>query len=177
MFPTVIPDRRVYPIIDQRQDARAVPQERPSPRHRVEHGIQPQPRRRIRRHPRESLPESPRPAEGQREQVRRSGPVTQVVGEPARRQRGLGTGKSGERGVFEFEVGDTLVQTCEGVQRGGVESRREEAGNRHGLVEGAAAAAAAAAAPPLLAKVGCRGYVAAVGWVPSTTVVATSRLG
>lgn len=89
VFSADVSDGRVHAVIDERQHAAAVAQERPTSRHPVEHVVELQPRRCARRTAPEALGEPPGAAGAQAEEVHAASAVAEVVGPSARRERGL----------------------------------------------------------------------------------------
>lgn len=116
MLPPQVPNRRINPIVHQRQHPPAVPQERPPPRHPIQHTIQLQPRRGTRRTLPQPLRETPDAPRAEAEEVDAPGAVAEVVAPPARRKRGLGAREGRERGFVEVEVGECCVEPGEGVE-------------------------------------------------------------
>lgn len=116
MLPPQMPNRRINPIVHQRQHPPAVPQERPPPRHPIQHTIQLQSRRGTRRTLPQPLREAPDAPRGEAEEVDAPGAVAEVVAPPARRKRGLGAREGRERGFVEVEVGECCVEPGEGVE-------------------------------------------------------------
>ena len=104
MPPAIIANRAVHQVIHERDDAGAVAQERPPPRHAVQHAVQPQLGRRVGGTAVQAFGEAPCAAEGERAQVGDAGAVAEVVGPAARGEGRLRAGEGGERRVFEREV-------------------------------------------------------------------------